>query len=145
MQILPGFLIGMSSALFLTLLFIAPPVQGEGPEAAFLAEMGKAMGAMMAAMDSSPTGDVDKDFVDLMLPHHQGAIDMSVALLKYGKNERLKRIAQEIIVEQQQEISAMKLAIGDPLPPSSAPSLSKTPEVQSDLHPTHHGRGSTVQ
>jgi hypothetical protein len=43
---------------------------------------------------------------------------MAVALLKHGKNEQLRRIAQEIIVDQQQEIAAMKLAIGDALPPS---------------------------
>ncbi|TFW36562.1 DUF305 domain-containing protein, partial [Pseudomonas fluorescens] len=52
--------------------------------------------------------------------HHQGAIDMAVAMLKYGHSEQLKRIAQEIIVEQQQEIAAMSQAIGDPLPPSVA-------------------------
>ena len=43
---------------------------------------------------------------------------MAVALLRYGRNERLKRLAQEIIVTQQQEIAAMRLAIGEPLPPS---------------------------
>ena len=37
----------------------------------------------------------------MMVPHHQGAIDMAVALLRYGRNERLKRLAQEIIVTQQ--------------------------------------------
>ena len=43
-----------------------------------------------------------------------------MALLRYGRNERLKRLAQEIIVTQQQEIAAMRLAIGEPLPPSTA-------------------------
>jgi hypothetical protein len=42
---------------------------------------------------------------------------MAIAVLKYGKNEHIRRIAQEIIVEQQQEINAMKLALGDPSPP----------------------------
>ncbi len=65
-----------------------------------------------------PTGDADRDFVTMMIPHHQGAIDMSVAVLNHGRNPQLKRIAQEIIVEQQQEIAAMRLAIADPLPPS---------------------------
>jgi hypothetical protein len=45
---------------------------------------------------------------------------MAVTLLKYGHNDQLKRMAQEIIVEQQQEIAAMRLALGDPLPPSVA-------------------------
>jgi uncharacterized protein (DUF305 family) len=53
-----------------------------------------------------------------MIPHHEGAIDMARAELQYGKNEQLRRIAQEIIVAQQQEIIAMRLAVGDPVPAS---------------------------
>ncbi|WP_245297496.1 DUF305 domain-containing protein [Rhizobium lusitanum] len=91
-------------------------------EAAYLTENDAAMTKMMDGMSIKPSGDVDRDFVAMMTPHHQGAIDMAIAALKYGKNEQLRRIAQEIIVEQQQEIIAMKLAIGDPLPPpTSAP------------------------
>jgi uncharacterized protein (DUF305 family) len=91
-------------------------------EAAYLTENDAAMTKMMDGMSVKPSGDVDRDFVAMMTPHHQGAIDMAIAALKYGKNEQLRRIAQEIIVEQQQEIIAMKLAIGDPLPPpTSAP------------------------
>jgi hypothetical protein len=41
--------------------------------------------------------------------------------LRHGRNEQLRRIAQEIIVTQQQEIAAMRLALGQPLPPSLAP------------------------
>ena len=48
----------------------------------------------------------------MMIPHHQGAIDMARAELRYGHNEQLRRIAQEIIVDQQQEIAAMRLALG---------------------------------
>ena len=82
-------------------------------EAPFLKENEAAMDKMMAAMDIKPTGDIDRDFVAMMTPHHQGAIDMAVIELRYGKNETLRRIAQEIIVDQMQEIDAMKLAIGD--------------------------------
>jgi hypothetical protein len=78
------------------------------------------MNKMMADMTIKPTGDVDRDFVAMMVPHHQGAIDMAKAELKYGRNEQLRRIAQEIIVTQQQEIPVMRLAIGDKLPPSVA-------------------------
>ena len=77
------------------------------------------MTKMMADMAVKPTGDVDRDFVAMMVPHHQGAIDMALAELRYGKNEQLRRIAQEIIVDQQQEIAAMRLALGEPLPPSA--------------------------
>jgi Domain of unknown function (DUF305) len=80
------------------------------------------MDRMMAGMAVLPSGDVDQDFAAGMIPHHQGAIDMAQAELRYGRNEQLRRIAQEIIVEQQQEIVAMRLALGQPLPPSvSAP------------------------
>ena len=51
-----------------------------------------------------------------MTPHHQGAIDMAKAELLYGRNEKLRRIAEEIIVTQQQEIAAMQLAVGQSLP-----------------------------
>ena len=92
----------------------------DGTEQPYLVEVNAAMDRMMKAMMVSPTGDVDADFVTMMEPHHQGAIDMAVAELRYGKNEQLKRIAQEIIVDQQQEIAAMRLALGQPLPPSQA-------------------------
>jgi Domain of unknown function (DUF305) len=88
-------------------------------ESAFMAENDRAMTRMMDDMSISATGDVDRDFVAMMVPHHQGAIDMAQAELRYGRNEQLRRIAQEIIVEQQQEIVAMRLALGQPLPPSA--------------------------
>jgi Domain of unknown function (DUF305) len=87
----------------------------EGP---FLAENVSAMTKMMIDMSIRPSGDVDTDFVGMMAPHHQGAIEMAQAELRYGKNEALRRMAQEIIVTQLQEIAAMRLALGQPLPPS---------------------------
>jgi uncharacterized protein (DUF305 family) len=89
-------------------------------EAPFLAKNDAAMNKMMAAMAVKPTGDVDHDFVEMMVPHHQGAIDMAQAVLRHGHNEQIRRLAQEIIVTQQQEIAAMRLALGEPLPPSVA-------------------------
>ena len=84
-------------------------------EAPFLAENEAAMSRMMAAMAVKPSGDVDKDFVATMVPHHQGAIEMAQAELRHGRNEQLRRIAQEIIVDQTQEIAAMRLAIREPM------------------------------
>ena len=66
---------------------------------------------------ADPTGDVDRDFVALMMPHHQGAIDMARAELKYGHNEELRRLAQSIIAEREHEMSAMRGAVGE-TPPS---------------------------
>ena len=98
-------------------------------EAPFLAENDAAMTKMMAAMTIKPSGNVDQDFVAMMAPHHRGAIDMAQAELRHGHNEQLRRLAQEIIVTQQQEIAAMKLAVGQPLPPSlpSPDQISKEP------------------
>jgi Domain of unknown function (DUF305) len=89
-------------------------------EAPFIAENTAAMDKMMADMNVKPTGDVDRDFVAMMIPHHQGAIEMARSLLRYGHNEQLRRLAQEIIVTQQQEIVTMRLAVGEPLPPATA-------------------------
>jgi Domain of unknown function (DUF305) len=100
-----------------TPLHAGPPAGGEQP---FLAQNRQAMDRMMAAMAVRPTGEVDADFAAMMIPHHQGAIDMAVLELRYGRNEQLRRIAQEIIVDQQQEIAAMRLALGQS-PPASAP------------------------
>jgi hypothetical protein len=92
----------------------------DGNEQAFLAENDAAMNKMMADMTVKPTGDVNRDFVDMMIPHHQGAIDMAKALLVHGDNEMLRRIAQEIVITQQQEIVAMRLAIGEPSQPTAS-------------------------
>jgi Domain of unknown function (DUF305) len=107
------------SALLATALIGGATALAASPaEAPFLAENDAAMTRMMAAMNIKPSGDVDADFVAMMVPHHQGAIDMAQAELRYGRNEQLRRLAQEIIVTQQQEIAAMRLALGQPLPPS---------------------------
>jgi uncharacterized protein (DUF305 family) len=82
----------------------------------FNALMRVAMQHMHARMEIPSSGDPDRDFAALMIPHHQGAIDMAKAEIRYGRNEQLRRLAQEIIVDQQQEIAAMRLALGDPLP-----------------------------
>ena len=96
----------------------APP-----EEAPFLSENVGAMTRMMVGMEITPSGDVDTDFVAMMVPHHQGAIEMAQAELRYGRNEPLRRMAQEIIVTQLQEITAMRLSLGQPLPlPPSTPS-----------------------
>ncbi len=110
----------------------------------FQAESKAAMNTMMERMDVSPTGDIDKDFVAMMAPHHQGAIDMAQALLRHSRNDQLKRLAQEIIVTQQQEIAVMQLAIGAPLPPSvasptqPAPAAMSTQPTTATEHHHHH-------
>jgi hypothetical protein len=99
-------------------------------DAPFLAENVSAMSKMMVDMSITPSGDVDRDFVAMMVPHHQGAIEMAQSELRYGHNERLRRMAQEIIVTQQQEIAAMRLAVGQTLPGSSSVPDEQTSIVQ---------------
>lgn len=81
-------------------LFAVAPTAGAAAfaaslEAPFLAENHATMAKMMAAVDVAPSGDVDADFVAMMVPHHQGAIDMAQAQLRYGRNEQLRRLAQD--------------------------------------------------
>jgi DUF305 family protein family protein len=95
-------------------------------EQPFLAENTAAMTRMMVDMGIKPSGDVDRDFVDLMVPHHQGAIDMALSVLRHGRNAQIKRMAQEIIVTQQQEIATMRLAVGEPMPLSASATVSST-------------------
>ena len=90
----------------------SPGARAEDREQNFIAENNAAMSRMMSGMTIAATGDIDRDFVAMMMPHHLGAIDMAEAELRYGHNEQLHRIAQEIVVTQRQEIRAMRLAIG---------------------------------
>ena len=117
-----GIVLAISSSGFETGGTLAHTVsQTSGSSAeAFMAENRIAMDTMMTGMSVKPSGDVDRDFTAMMIPHHQGAIAMAQAELRHGHNEQLRRIAQEIIVEQQQEIVAMRVAVG---PPRSAPTL----------------------
>ena len=96
-------------------------------EQLFLVENDLAMSNMSREMLVEATGDVDRDFVAMMIPHHQGAIDMARAELKYGHNEKLRQLAQAIVAQQQNEISEIRGAIG----PASPPQPVEAPAPQS--------------
>ena len=81
-------------------------------EPAFGEQLMHSMEIMDKDMMAAPmTGDPDHDFSVMMIPHHQGAVEMAKAVLLYGKDPVLKRLAQEIIVTQQQEIEVMRLRL----------------------------------
>ena len=101
-----------SLAAYIAALCTTPFRSASPDEAPYLAENVSAMTKMMIEMGIRPSGDVDADFVAMMTPHHQGAIEMARAELHYGRNEQLRRMAQEIIITQQQEIAAMRFAVG---------------------------------
>jgi YVTN family beta-propeller protein len=74
--------------------------------------MAEAMRKMDQDMVAAPmTGDPNHDFSAMMIPHHQGAIDMAKTFLLHGQDAGLRRLAQEIIVTQQQEIQVMRLRL----------------------------------
>jgi uncharacterized protein (DUF305 family) len=83
-------------------------------EPTFYSEMTKVNAHMHEGMEIEPSGDADRDFVRMMIPHHQGAIDMALLQLKYGHDERLKRLAQSTIIEQGQEIAYMRSLLDKP-------------------------------
>lgn len=101
----------------------APPTPGQS---SFASQMDHAMQVMGRDMDRAPmNGNVDHDFASMMVPHHQGAVDMAKAELLYGKDPVLRRLAQEIIVTQEAEITVMRLQLkkmrAAPAAPVSAP------------------------
>jgi hypothetical protein len=98
------------------------------PEASdFYSEMAEVNARMHRGMEVVPSDDIDRDFIRMMIPHHQGAVDMARVLLKYGRDEKLKRLAQSIIVEQDQEIAYMRMLDGGSAS-SAADHPSKHPE-----------------
>ena len=80
----------------------------------FDALMAQAMERMHKDMAIAPRGDPDRDFAAMMIPHHQGAVDMAKVELQFGKNPVLRRLAQGIIVEQLQEIEVMQRELQKP-------------------------------
>jgi Domain of unknown function (DUF305) len=73
-------------------------------------ELNSSMQKMHAAMASvKPSGKSDVDFVRLMVPHHQAAIDMAKTELLHATDPQIRRLAQEIITDQQSEIELMQL------------------------------------
>ena len=71
--------------------------------------MMESMNKMNQAMSSAPmTGNPDHDFVVMMIPHHQGAIDMANDELQHGKDPELRKLAHDIVTAQDKEIALMK-------------------------------------
>jgi hypothetical protein len=78
-------------------------------QSSFYSEIAEVNERMHEGMAVASTGDVNRDFIRMMIPHHRGAIDMALVLLRHAPDERLRRLAQSIVVEQEQEITYMRL------------------------------------
>ena len=83
----------------------------------------KSMETMHTAMAAvEPSGNGDADFVNLMLPHHQAAVDMARTELLYGNDPQMRRLAQEVITDQESEIQLMRLWLSRQKVPTTDPS-----------------------
>jgi hypothetical protein len=107
-------------------------VASDAPEPTFYSEMTKVNAGMHEGMQIVPSGGIDHDFMRMMIPHHQGAIDMALVLLKYGRDEKLKRLAQSIIVEQGQEIAYMRSLLA-----TQPGQISNTNRIVDEQHQSH--------
>ena len=76
----------------------------------FAQDMDASMKLMDNEMSAAPMdGNADHDFAAMMMPHHQGAIDMAKAELSHGRDPTMRRLAEEIIADQKSEIDLMNL------------------------------------
>ena len=83
--------------------------QGSGAKSGFEAEMSAGMTRMMDDMHGPGyTGQPDTDFLAMMIPHHQGAVEMARLVLIHGRDPMVRQLAEEIIASQTVEIAAMR-------------------------------------
>jgi uncharacterized protein (DUF305 family) len=69
-------------------------------------ELMEAMNTMMDKLKGvTMTGNADRDFVAMMIPHHQSAVDMAENEISHGRNIEMKRFAQQVIDDQSREIN----------------------------------------
>jgi uncharacterized protein (DUF305 family) len=68
-----------------------------------------AMQKMQHDMAAAPmTGNPDIDFAAMMIPHHQGAVDMARIELRNGRDPAMRKLARDVIAAQEKEIAFMK-------------------------------------
>lgn len=70
--------------------------------------MGMQMDGMMQNLKGKTGDSFDKAFLNEMIMHHEGAVDMAEAALKDAKHQEIKDLSQRIITAQEEEIQQMK-------------------------------------
>lgn len=83
----------------------------DADEQQFLLDIDLAMSNMNRSMLMTSTDDIDRDFVNVMVPHHQGAIDMARPEIKWGRNDELRQLARRMVSQQEEEISSLRHAL----------------------------------
>ena len=142
------FLVGAALCGLLASVHACERCQKWGP---FYKESKAAMTDMDAAMktaDDGLTGHVDADFIALMIPHHQGAVDMAKAEILHGTDPALKNIAQEIVAEQAIEIQYLqkirvRLLAAHPAGPTPAAFNPPPDEIGNDYRPVANEQPAT--
>ena len=94
-------------ALVVLAALVAAPMLAFAQDPASQA-MSNAMQKMMQSMHMEPSGDADKDFARMMIPHHEGAIEMAKIELQYGDDPQMRVMAQRIIAAQEAEVAELK-------------------------------------
>ena len=98
---------------FMSLTAFASPIHqqflGGGKGSSFMDDAHQSMKEMCSQMEEMHmTGDLEQDFAMMMIPHHQGAIDMARAYLLEGNDPELRRMAEKMIEEQEKEIQELQ-------------------------------------
>ena len=110
----------------------APGHHASAHQSASTTELHAQMGIMAEAMNRVPmSGDPDRDFLAMMIPHHQGAVDMARLLLVHGRDPLTRQLAEEIIASQSAEITSMQARLralekGETPDPDGFPALTGT-------------------
>jgi uncharacterized protein (DUF305 family) len=87
----------------------APAAASAAARNRFEADMNVGMARMMDDMHSPGfTGNADHDFLAMMIPHHEGAVDMARLVLIHGRDPLVRQLAEEIIASQTVEIASMR-------------------------------------
>lgn len=120
---------------------IAKTLEADGVTSGDLGVPGAMMGMSGDEMSLETADPFDREFIDMMVPHHQGAIVMARAVLEKGESAEVKQLAETIIAAQSREIGEMnrwrKQWYGAESPAGGVPADSGSEDSSSQGMPGH--------